>query len=290
VRVVQPLLATSITEDRHDLPKDRKREDSHPEPGHMSNAGGIKRSGAERTVVLTLLGLLAALCWAYLLYHVGRLAPIGTGAPGKTAAAPYHAHDLGMLFALWVVVIAAMMLPAAAPSVLLYARVKRLRRERWIYAGILAFILGYLFVWCCCALAATLAAWILHDAGALDENMAISQPVAGALALVAVGVYQWTPAKHVCLDNCRTPLAFVLTHWRRGVWGAFRMGVTDARYCTGCCWLMMALVLPAGVFNLPVICGLIALILAEKLLPGGHLLACATGLGLVAWGTALLFP
>jgi predicted metal-binding membrane protein len=66
--------------------------------------------------------------------------------------------------------------------------------------------------------------------------------------------------------------------------------VTDARYCTGCCWPLMALVLPAGVFNLPVICGLIALILAEKLLPGGPLLACATGLGLVAWGTALLFP
>jgi predicted metal-binding membrane protein len=256
----------------------------------MSSAGGIKRSGSERTVVLTLLGLLAALCWAYLLVRVGRMAPIGLGAAGKTAAAPYHAKDLMLLFALWVVVFAAMMLPAAAPSVLMYARVKRLRRERWIYPGVLGFMLGYLFVWCCCALAATLAGWQLHDVGALDESMAIKNSIVGALALVAAGVYQWTPAKHVCLDNCRTPLAFVLTHWRRGAWGAFRMGIADARYCTGCCWLMMALVLPAGVLNLPVICGLIALILAEKLLPGGHLLACATGLGLVAWGTALLFP
>jgi predicted metal-binding membrane protein len=256
----------------------------------MSSAGGIKRSGSERTVVLTLLGLLAALCWAYLLVRVGRMAPIGLGAAGKTAAAPYHAKDLMLLFALWVVVFAAMMLPAAAPSVLMYARVKRLRRERWIYPGVLGFMLGYLFVWCCCALAATLAGWQLHDVGALDESMAIKNSIVGALALVAAGVYQWTPAKHVCLDNCRTPLAFVLTHWRRGAWGAFRMGIADARYCTGCCWLMMALVLPAGVLNLPVICGLIALTLAEKLLPGGHLLACATGLGLVAWGTALLFP
>jgi len=256
----------------------------------MSSAGGIKRSGSERTFVLTLLGMLAALCWAYLLYRVGRMAPIGLGAAGKTVAAPYHAADLMLLFALWVVVIAAMMLPATAPSVLLYARVKRLWRERWIYPGTLMFVLGYLFVWCCCALVGTLASWILHDAGALDESMAISHPTAGALALVAAGVYQWTPAKHVCLDNCRTPLAFVLTHWRRGVWGAFRMGAADARYCMGCCWLLLALVLPAGVLNLPVICGLIALILAEKLLPGGHLLACATGLGLVAWSTALLFP
>jgi predicted metal-binding membrane protein len=256
----------------------------------MSSAGGVKGSGSERTVVLTLLGMLAVLCWAYLLYRLGRLAPIGFGAPVKTMSAPYRARDLGLLYALWVVVIAAMMLPAAAPSVLLYARVKRLRRERWVYPGTLAFVFGYLFVWCCCALATTLAGWQLHDAGALDESMAISQPTVGALALVAAGVYQWTPAKHLCLDNCRTPLAFVLTHWRRGASGAFRMGVTDARYCIGCCWLLMALVLPAGVLNLPVICGLIALILAEKLLPGGHLLACATGLGLVAWGTALLFP
>jgi predicted metal-binding membrane protein len=256
----------------------------------MSSAGGVKGSGSERTVVLTLLGVLAILCWAYLLVRVGRLAPIGPGAAGKTLTAPYHAKDLGLLYALWVVVIAAMMLPAAAPSVLLYARVRRLRRERWVYPGTLAFVLGYLFVWCCCALAASLAGWQLHDAGALDESMAISHPTAGALALVAAGVYQWTPAKHVCLDNCRTPLAFVLTHWRRGVWGGFRMGVTDARYCIGCCWLLTSLLLPAGVLNLPAICGLIALILAEKLLPGGHLLACATGLGLVAWGTALLFP
>jgi predicted metal-binding membrane protein len=131
---------------------------------------------------------------------------------------------------------------------------------------------------------------MLHDAGALDDTMAVARPTVGALALVAAGVYQWTPLKHVCLDNCRAPLAFVLTHWRRGARGGFRMGVTDARYCTGCCWLLLALVLPAGVLNLPVIAGLIALILAEKLLPAGHLLACATGLGLVAWGTALLFP
>jgi predicted metal-binding membrane protein len=256
----------------------------------MSTAGGVKRSGSERTVVLTLLGLLAALCWAYLLVRVGRMAPLGLGAAGKTAAAPWHAGDLGLLYGLWVVVIAGMMLPAAAPSVLLYARVKRLRRERWVYAGTLMFMLGYLFVWCCCALAAALAAWLLHDTGALDESMAIADPTVGALALAAAGVYQWTPAKHISLDNCRTPLAFVLTHWRRGSWGAFRMGIADARYCTGCCWLLMALVLPFGVLNLPLICGLIALILAEKMLPGGHLLACATGLGLVAWGTALLFP
>jgi predicted metal-binding membrane protein len=259
----------------------------------MSRASGVGRPGADRTVVLALLALLAALCWAYLLFRVGRLSPHGIGITGHVRATPHRAAGSAFLLTLWtqwIIVIAAMMLPSAAPSVLLYARVKRVVRERWVVPSTVLFMLGYLFVWACCAVAATLADWQLHDAGALDEAMAITNPAAGALALVAAGVYQWTPAKHVCLDNCRAPLAFVLTHWRRGMWGAFRMGVTDARYCTGCCWLLLALVLPAGVLNLPVIAGLIALILAEKLLPGGHVVACATGLGLVALGTALLFP
>jgi predicted metal-binding membrane protein len=259
----------------------------------MNRASGVGRPGADRTVVLALLALLAALCWAcllFLIFRAGRLSPPGPGTGGHLPATPYHAADLARLLVLWIAVIAAMMLPAAAPSVLLYARVKRLVRERWVYPSTFLFMLGYLFVWTCCALAATLADWQLHDAGALDETMGIAHPTVGALALVAAGVYQWTPAKHGGLDNGRAPLAFVLTHWRRGAWGAFRMGVTDARYCTGCCWLLLALVLPAGVLNLPVIAGLIVLILAEKLLPGGHVVACATGLGLVGLGTALLFP
>jgi predicted metal-binding membrane protein len=254
----------------------------------MSDAGGIAHPHVERTVVLTLLGLLAALCWAYLLRSV-HVAPSATGT-ARSMPAPWHQADLTLLLALWEAVVAAMLLPAAAPSVLLYARVKRLHRERWVYLGTASFVLGYVFAWTCCALVATLAAWLLHDAGALDEALAIPNPTVGALALVAAGVYQWTPAKHVCLDNGRFPLAFVLTHWRCGAWGAFRMGITDARYGIGCCWLLLALVLPAGVLNLPAIGGLIALMLAEKMLPAGQLIACATGLGLLAWGTSLLFP
>lgn len=255
----------------------------------MSQTGDIKRPGAERTVVLAVLGLFAALCWACLLLRIGRLAPLGAAA-GKAVPVPYHAADLARMFALWAVVIAAMMLPAAAPSVLLYARIKRERRGGWIYPAVAAFSAGYLVVWSACAAAATVTDWLLHDAGLLDETLAVAHPSAVALALVGAGVYQWTPAKHWYLDNCREPLAVILTHWRRGARGALRMGMADARYGVGCCWLLLAVTVPAGVLNLPVIGGLIALILAEKMLPGGHVLACATGLGLVAWGTTLLFP
>lgn len=241
------------------------------------------RDGIGIAVVSSLLALVLTLCWACLLVCAGRMAPVGAGAFR-------HAADPARLLALWPVAVAALMLPAAAPSVLLYARVKRLRREQGVHLSTFLFALGCLSVWCGCALAAALAGGLLHEAGALDEAMAIREPVAGALALVAAGVYQWTPAKHACLENCRAPLAFLRTHWRRGTAGAFRMGAADARYAAGCWWLLMALLLPAGVLNLPVIAGLSVLILAEKLAPGGPWLACASGLGLVIWGTALLFP
>lgn len=247
------------------------------------------RAGVDRTVVLSLLGLLNALCWAILLLRAGSM-PTTDFSLHAVDAAPWNPADLALLLALWVAVIAAIMLPAAVPAVLLYARAKRLRRERWVYLSTLLFTLGCLSVWSGCALAAATLAWLLHDAGALDESMAVLVPTATGLALVAAGVYQWTPAKHACLEHCRAPLAFVRTEWRRGLPGAFRMGVADARCATGCCWLLLALVLPAGALNLPVIGGLVVLIQAEKLLPSGHLLACAAGLGLVAWGTALLFP
>src|SRR5206468_9951427 len=107
----------------HEHPK------QHPCP--MSGASGIGRFRTDRTILLALLALLAALCWAYLLFRVGRMAAVGTGT--AVHAAPYRLPELALLYALWVVVIAAMMLPAAAPSVLFYARVKRARRGRWVY-------------------------------------------------------------------------------------------------------------------------------------------------------------
>jgi predicted metal-binding membrane protein len=137
---------------------------------------------------------------------------------------------------------------------------------------------------------AALAQWALHDAGALDAGLAVISPTAAGLALVAAGVYQWTPVKHACLHHCRAPLAFVLTGWEPGAWGAFRMGATHGTKCVGACWLLVLLLFAVGPINLPALAALALLVLAEKLLPGGDWVACIAGLGLVAWGTLLLFP
>jgi predicted metal-binding membrane protein len=152
------------------------------------------------------------------------------------------------------------------------------------------FVAGYLVTWSLFGVLAALAQWALHDAGALDAGMAIVNPSACGLALVAAGIYQWTPAKHACLQHCRAPLSFVVTGWRPGWPGALRMGAAHGLHCVGCCWLLMLLLFAAGVTHLGALLALAGLVLSEKLLPGGPVLACVGGLALVAWGTLLLFP
>lgn len=251
--------------------------------------------GRERPLVIASLAVLVAICWACLVFRALRIAtlepaaiPAGTLPPGP---APYRASELLLLLGMWAAMLSAITLPAATPVILLFAHIDRLARAvRFPNVGTFFFVLGYLAAWIGFGALATLVQWALHDAGTLDTGMAIVNPAACGLALVAAGVYQWTPAKHLCLQHCRTPLSFVVTSWRPGLAGALRMGVTHGLHCVGCCWLLILLVFAAGVTNLGALLALAALVLVEKLLPGGPIAACISGLALVAWGTLLLFP
>jgi len=248
--------------------------------------------GRERPFVIACLALLVAVCWACLVFRALRLATL----PSLNSAAlalppPYRAPELVLVLAMWGAMLSAITLPAATPVILLFAHISRLARPvRFPHVGTLFFVLGYLAVWSAFGALATLAQWALHDAGALDTSMAIINPSACGLVLVAAGIYQWTPYKHACLQQCRAPLSFVVAGWRPGLAGALRMGALHGLYCVGCCALLMLLLFAAGVTSLGALLALAALVLAEKLLPGGPVLACVGGLVLLAWGTLLLFP
>jgi predicted metal-binding membrane protein len=110
----------------------------------------------------------------------------------------------------------------------------------------------------------------------------------GAGILIAAGLWQLSPIKHICLRHCRSPIAFLAGHWRDGRDGAFCMGLQHGAYCLGCCWFLMALLFFGGVMNLYWIAGLAAVVLFEKLMPLGHWLGYAAGLGLTGWGVYLL--
>lgn len=189
------------------------------------------------------------------------------------------------LFLMWAEMMVAMMIPSAAPMILTFAMVNRKRRERERpFVPTSLFMAGYLIVWCVFSLAAALAQWALHGAALLTPMMESSSPVLGGALLISAGIFQWTPWKKSCLAQCRSPLQFLLGDWREGQAGALWMGIKHGAYCTGCCWLLMALLFVAGVMNMAWVAIITVLVLLEKMVPGGVWFGNMVGFGFVAWG------
>lgn len=193
------------------------------------------------------------------------------------------------MLAMWTVMMVAMMLPGAAPMILLFAALSRKQRERQApYGPTAIFVLGYAIIWLSFSLLATAAQWALDRASLLSPELATTSRVAAGLVLLGAGIYQLTPFKAACLKNCRMPLDFLMGHWRTGPRGALVMGVRHGLYCLGCCWLLMALLFVGGVMNLAWVAALTLYVLIEKTVPGGRWLDLAAGLALFLWGGTTL--
>ena len=194
-----------------------------------------------------------------------------------------------LLFVMWAVMMVAMMLPSAAPMILLFSRIGASRATRGSrHTPVAFFVAGYLLVWWGFSAIAALIQWSLHSAALLSADMRMAGTVAGAVILIAAGVYQWLPVKHTCLTHCRSPLGFLTTSWREGRAGALRMGITHGAFCAGCCWLIMALLFVTGVMNLAWVAALSAVVLLEKVSPAGPAIARAAGVIFVLAGVALI--
>jgi predicted metal-binding membrane protein len=170
---------------------------------------------------------------------------------------------LGWFVSVWVVMMAAMMFPALAPTVALYARMTRSREPT---RGLL-FAAGYLLVWGAAGLLAYGAFRLGRElvGGTLDWDGGGRWVAAAVLAGAAV--YELTPLKDVCLSRCRSPLGFLVSGWRDGRLGAVRMGAGHAAWCLGCCWALMAALFALGVMSLAWMAVVAALITLEKTLP-----------------------
>jgi predicted metal-binding membrane protein len=217
---------------------------------------------------------LALLAWTYLVSGAGMPSMSGVG----------HPPGFSTIAIMWWVMMVAMMVPAAAPTILLYAHVHRHSNGLEAAPPTTAFLGGYLACWLGFALlAAALQSWLISP---MSSALA-SHGAAGSLLVVA-GVYQLSPFKDACLSRCRLPAMFLSRHYRPGPLGAFRLGVLHGAYCVGCCWLLMALLFVGGVMNLIWVAGLTILVAAEKLLPGGLWLARIAGICMVAAGGVLI--
>lgn len=239
----------------------------------------------EQVVVLAILAVLTVVAWIATLVQMqgmgamepGTMPPSGMGQgamPGMPMGEPARPDPGMQLFTylgMWTAMMAAMMLPAAAPMILVFGTVNRTKRERGgTFVPTWVFVVGYLAVW----VGFGAVAWAVGD---LAEAIARAYPMVGALgprvaaaAMIAAGLYQLTPLKQRCLSHCRSPLSFLSHHWRPGASGAWRMGLDHGLYCVGCCWVLFVLLVVVGLTSLPWM-GLITLIVcAEKLLPYGR--------------------
>lgn len=190
----------------------------------------------------------------------------------------------GWFLGIWVVMMAAMMFPSAAPTVALYSR---MTKDRLPFAPA-AFTIGYLLTWA----AAGVAAWIIAFGANRLTGDALAWDHAGrilaAATIIIAAVYELTPLKDVCLGKCRSPLGFLLGSWREGLLGGLRMGAKNGAWCVGCCWALMASLFALGVMSIPwmaIVAGLIAI---EKSLPWRRIATYATAAVLLVLGVLIL--
>ncbi len=264
----------------------------------------------ERLITLGALALVVIASWIWILSGAGmgmsaiemssaRMA-LGLEASARMSGmemsmatpADWNAGYAVLMFAMWWVMMLAMMLPSAAPTILLFAAIKR-RGETTEFSAlsaIVSFTAGYGAVWAAFSALAVILQWMLEDAGLLAPMMmsASSMTLAGVV-LVAAGLYQLTPLKQACLRHCRSPAHFISQHWRKTAGGAFSMGARHGVYCLGCCWALMALLFFGGVMNLWWIAGLAAIVAVEKLTPRGVWFGYVLGTGLAFWGASFLW-
>jgi predicted metal-binding membrane protein len=196
---------------------------------------------------------------------------------------------------IWGVGMVAMMLPSLIPmiyTVTLSARKKledgvetRRFHQRAVSLPASLFVLGYVAVWTLVGVAFYLALTVLAQAGLPLEG---SMGFWAGLIIILTGLYQFSGFKHRALMKCRSPMSFIMMRWKNGNYGAAMMGVDYGKFCTKCCWVLMAGLLTVGAMSLPLMGVFSVIIFAEKLGPFGPAISKLVGAGFLATGILLI--
>ena len=249
----------------------------------------------ERWLVFGLVGAVMLVSWGWMLHMAWAMDDLMRGGLSDAwmppAAGPWSPYDLWMLFAMWAIMMVAMMTPAALPMLKMY-RTLQLNRQKQgqEQASWVVLLTGYLLTWTFYSALISVVQYPLHQWGLLDPMMDSRSYLFSGSLLIVAGLYQWTPWKDACLQRCRTPLQFLMAHWRNGYDGALRMGLDHGLYCIGCCWALMLMLFAVGMMNILWVAALTVFVIIEKVLPGPSLWfrSITGGLFLIA-GTVFLY-
>ena len=269
-------------------------------PLHDARQAYLRLASTVGPIPLTLLvSLIAvtAIAWAFTLYQPFAMSASMGSAMGEmegmamedmamdSMAAGWSFAGLLIFVTVWTIMMVAMMLPAAAPMILIFAAAQA-RRDRHVAVPTWIFVAGYILVWA----AAGLGAYVLDQAFTelLRSHASIDRiawaPLALGITLILAGLYQFTPLKHVCLRQCRSPWGFVAQYWREGRTGAVNMGVRHGLYCLGCCWALFAVLTAVGMMSIAWMLSLTLVVFAEKVFPYGVRISAAVGVALIVIG------
>jgi len=230
------------------------------EAARLRGRSAPSRLGRAQLALLGALLALAVAAWVMTSDRMGAMESM----PGMSLG------GLGFYITVWVVMMAAMMFPAVAPTVLMYDRLREGHRARGKGAATDAtglFVASYLCVWT----AAGVAAYGLFELVRATDPAFLAWDEAGRYVtggvIVAAALYQLTPLKRACLVKCRSPMMFLAERWRDGRTGALQLGFRHGAWCLGCCWALMAALFAVGVMSLGWMALVAACIAGEKLLP-----------------------
>jgi predicted metal-binding membrane protein len=231
--------------------------------------------------VLAALACIVAISWIYLLAGAGM--PKMDMGGGEVMLMPPPSWSLGyaaITFAMWTIMMVAMMLPSAAATILRVAN----RAHGLSIAAF--FTAGYLIVWTGFSAVATMAQWAFDSAHVLSDSMALRSEVAAGVIVIAAGLYQLSPVKRNCLRRCCSSKNLFSDDRTTSLqWGAMQQGIRYGISCIGCCWALMCLLFVVGVMNMVWIAVIAVWVLAEKTLPWGVRVARVTAVGLIGWGS-----
>jgi predicted metal-binding membrane protein len=193
-----------------------------------------------------------------------------------------HSHaspsaGIPTLTLIWFGMMAAMMAPAVWPWIRAYHRFSGAAGSSTVLTAV-PFAGGYFAAWLAYSIAAAFLQRLAADRLALDTS------IAGSIALIAAGAYQFTTLKASCLTHCRNPLTYFLTRWRSGPAGGFAMGAHHGWFCVGCCWALMATMLAVGVTSVWWMMALTVATFVEQTVANGDAVRLPIGVALIGAG------
>jgi predicted metal-binding membrane protein len=240
----------------------------------VSSSRGLARPRpglATREVAVLL--ILAAGAWA-------ATVALARGMAGMTGT---MGLGLAAFLPVWMLMMAAMMLPSVTPTASLYAKTVQQNRAVRI-AGLVA---GYLAVWAAAGLPAYGLAWLT---GWLTRSHPSTAHVMAVAVFAVCGIYQLSSLKDRCLAHCRSPLGLLLHYGSyRGRFRDLRVGAHHGGYCLGCCWGLMVILIAVGVMNVAAMVGLAALVLIEKVSARGPMIGRLAGVAALGLAVAIIW-